>query len=224
MTTPNVRAVAGAAARLFGGARFDGYLSHCNGDKLAALALYQWNAAASAAFWEAIGHLEIALRNAVADAMTSRHARLGRAGSWLDDAAGDLAAPALVDIDRARRRVSGKGHPASDGQTIAELGFGFWRFLLARRYTTTLWPDLARAFPHAPNRRRQTVELPVVQLHDLRNRLAHHERIWNQPLTARYHDALDVLDYIAPELAQWISDHSRVPALLAACPQPRPYP
>lgn len=224
MTTPNEQAVAAAAAGLFGRPRFDGYLSHCHGDRLAALALYRWNAAASAACWETLGHLEIALRNALADAMTRRHTNKHRTGTWLDDPAHDLAAPALIDIDKARRRVSSKGHPASDGQTIAELAFGFWRFLLARRYTTTLWPDLAHAFPHAPNRRRQTVEQPIVQLHDFRNRLAHHERIWNQPLTARYTDTLTVLRYISPALAQWVSDHSRVPKLLAACPQPRPYP
>ena len=42
--------------------------------------------------------------------------------------------------------------PLRDGQTISALGFGFWRFLLGRRYQTGLWPDLAAGFPHAPTR------------------------------------------------------------------------
>lgn len=225
MTNPDPipASVAGKGARLFGGPRFAGYLAHCNGDPIAALKLYQWNAEVSAAYWETLGHPEVALRNAVAEAAANWHAHRRRLGAWLDDPAGELDVQARTEIAKARHRVATKGHPASDGQTMAELGFGFWRFLLAKRYNTTLWPGLARAFPHAPNRRRQTVELLVVQLHDFRNRLAHHERIWNQPLAGRYKDILAVLGYIDPDLRQWVASSSRVPGMLGTCPQPRPY-
>jgi hypothetical protein len=106
---------------------------------------------------------------------------------------------------------------ATEGQVISELTFGFWRFLLARRYTN-IWPALAGAFPPAPNRSRRAVERPVEGLHHLRHRIAHHEPVWSQPLEERYSDAVAVLGHIAPEIAGWVAHTSRVPDLLAACP------
>jgi hypothetical protein len=64
----------------------------------------------------------------------------------------------------------------------------------------------------------------VVRLHEFRNRLAHHERIWNQPLTALHGDALMVVRYIDNDLAEWVGQQSRVPAIIAAAPQLRPHP
>jgi hypothetical protein len=64
----------------------------------------------------------------------------------------------------------------------------------------------------------------VVRLHEFRNRIAHHERIWNQPLRALHTDTLTLLSYVDVDLAHWVAEQSRVPELLAACPIPRPHP
>lgn len=104
------------------------------------------------------------------------------------------------------------------GKIIAELSFGFWRFLLARQYKTNLWPDLASAFPHAPNRALATVEDPVKRLHKFRNRIAHHEGIWHLPLEARRDDIHTVLGFIAPAAATWVADASRIDDVLARSP------
>jgi hypothetical protein len=204
--------------------RMRDYLAQCGGDPVAGLDLYRWNTAASGAFWETLGHLEIVLRNVLADRLAARHAALGRRGSWLDDPTGELDRRALADIREARRRVSTKRKIPSDGQTISELPFGFWRYLLARRYNTVLWPDLAGGFPYAPNRARATVEAPVERLHLFRNRLAHHERIWSEPLSDRYADILTLLGYVDPTIPAWVRQACRVSAMLAACPITRPYP
>lgn len=143
-------AVSAALIRCFSVPRFDGYLDAVAGDQEAAVALYLWNTEATGAMWETVGHLEIALRNVLADRLTERHARAGRMGSWLNDPARELAEKARTDIAKARSRVAAKNKSASDGQTVSELSFGFWRFFFARRYNTTLRPDLAGAFPHAP--------------------------------------------------------------------------
>jgi hypothetical protein len=193
-----VSAASAALIRCFSVPRFDGYLDAVAGDQEAAVGLYLWNTGATGAMWETVGHLEVALRNALADRLTERHARAGRMGSWFDDPARELAEKARTDIAKARNRVAAKNKSASDGQTISELPFGFWRFFFARRYNTTLWPDLAGAFPHAPSRDRRTIEQPVERLHHFRNRLAHHERIWTEPLRARYAAVLAVLSYIDP--------------------------
>jgi hypothetical protein len=203
--------------RLFSAERLSTYIAHCNGDFAAAVEMYRWNAAITAAFWEPIGHLEVALRNSLDDRLAARHRRLGRSGSWLDDPAGDLPGRARLDIAGARDRVRQKGKRASDGQTISELSFGFWRFLITRKLTG-LWPDLASGFPHAPDRRRETVETPLSRLHTFRNRLAHHQRVWSHAPEDRYEDLLALAGYIDPALPNWIEATSKVRSALAARP------
>jgi hypothetical protein len=198
--------------------RMSTYLQECSGDPVAALHLYTWNVRATGAFWETMGMLEIVLRNALDRRLCVRHERFGRSGTWLDDPAGELHGHARSDITKARRRVQYKGKKLRHGQELAELSFGFWRYLLARQYSSTLWPDLASAFPHAPNRSLRTVEEPVVRLHAFRNRLAHHERIWSEPLTERYEDMLTLLAFIDPVVQQWVKSCSRVPDVLADRP------
>lgn len=178
--------------RLFSGERLSTYIARCGGDFEEALDLYRWNAAVTAAFWEPIGH---------------------RKGTWLDDPCRDLTDRARDDIAAARFRVRQKGKRASEGQTISELSFGFWRFLITKRQTV-LWPDLASAFPHAPNRRRETLEEPIARQHDFRNRLAHHQRIWSSRPQGRYDDLLAVASFIEPALPAWIEATSSVTRLL----------
>lgn len=196
--------------RLFSAERLSTYVAQCDGDFDAAVELYRWNAAVTAAFWEPIGHLEVALRNALSTQLADRH---DRNGSWLDDPNCELTPRARDDIAAARFRVRQKGKQASEGQTISELSFGFWRFLITKKLTS-LWPDLASAFPNAPDRRRDTVEKPLARLHDFRNRLAHHQRIWNRDPAARIGDLLAIAGYIDPALPSWIKSTSTVSAVL----------
>lgn len=205
--------------RVFGRARLAGYIHHCGGDVTDALELYRWNAEISATMWEPIGHLEVALRNALAGRLAARHRRLGRSGSWLDPPQRELTDRAQGEVADAGRRVRRNRKHLTDGQIISELGFGFWRFLVSRRNRTTLWPDLATGFPHAPNRRIQTVEEPLERVHAFRNRLAHHHRIWSQPIDDRYNDVLRLAGYIDPVLADWIAANARVHSVLARRPR-----
>jgi hypothetical protein len=179
-----------------------------------AMRLYRWNAAVTSAFWEPIGHLEVALRNSLATQLAARHHRLGRKQTWLDDPDHELSERMRASIAAARGRARQKGKCASEGQIISELNFGFWRFLVTKR-STLLWPDLASAFPCAPNRKRETVERPLARLHDFRNRLAHHQRVWSRNPHKRYEDLLCLAGYIDSELPAWISRTSRVPCALS---------
>ncbi|MHB1468666.1 MAG: hypothetical protein ACYCX7_05875, partial [Solirubrobacteraceae bacterium] len=113
--------------------------------------------------------------------------------------------------------VRQKGKRASDGQTISELSFGFWRFLITKKLTR-LWPDLASGFPHAPDRRRETIEAPLARLHVFRNRLAHHQRVWSHAPEERYQDLLALASFIDPALPAWIEATSKVHSTLDAKP------
>ena len=117
--------------------RLHPYMTHCLPDQETALELYRWNALASTAYWETLGHLEVALRNTLANRLAKRHRNKQRPGSWLDDRAGELDTNAKADIRKARRRIHEKGNRPGEGQTISELSFGFWRFLLASSTPTS---------------------------------------------------------------------------------------
>lgn len=203
---------------LFSSERLSTYLARSEGDFKAAVRLYRWNAAITAAFWEPIGHLKVALRNTLAAQLAERHAALGKSGSWLDDPGRELSERARDDIAAARDRVRQKGKRASEGQTISELSFGFWRFLITKKLTG-LWPDLAGGFPDAPDRQRETVEKPIARLHDFRNRLAHHQPVWNRQPQERYEDLLALARYIDPALPGWIEVTSTVARVLNSEPR-----
>ncbi|MDQ2737887.1 MAG: hypothetical protein M3Y35_04530 [Actinomycetota bacterium] len=132
------------------------------------------------------------------------------------DPATGLDARGHTDIVKARRRVVIRGKNPGDGQIISELSFGFWRFLLARRYQASLWPDLASGFVNAPSRSRVLIEEPVVRLHEFRNRIAHQQRIWTGPIHERYEDCLVLAGFIDREVRDWIAATSRVPAVLSS--------
>ncbi|MEP6463812.1 MAG: hypothetical protein ABJC62_10445 [Frankiaceae bacterium] len=209
---------AGRIERAVSAERFAGYRAECGGDRVAAVELYRWNGELSGAFWETLGHVEVLLRNVLSNRLAARQERLGRPMSWLTDPTVGLDSRGREDITKARRRIHAKRKQPSDGQVISELSLGFWRFLLTRRYQGRLWPDLATGFPHAPTRNRQLVEDPVVRLHEFRNRLAHHQRVWSEPVADRYDDCLLLAGFIDPAVRDWIGASSSVPAVLRSRP------
>lgn len=105
----------------------------------------------------------------------------------------------------------------SPGQIISEVSFGFWHQLVSRRQMF-LWPDLADAFAHAPNRAHRTVQQPVERLREFRNRIGHHLRVWSEDVQGRDDDLLGVAGFIDPDLRIFIDQHSLVRPLIRAQP------
>ncbi|WP_132975372.1 hypothetical protein [Pseudonocardia dioxanivorans] len=201
------------------------YLRESAGDLPQALLLYRWNSEVSAAVWEVLGHMEIVLRNAIHGALTTRHQRESRPGFWFDDKRYGLHDTAAREVVLARRRATqvptGRrpSSPVPDGKIVAELSFGFWRYLLAKRYAPTLWPAIRHGFPHLPSRRRENLEQPVTRLHRLRNRIGHHEPVLHEDLPGRIGDVTAVLDFVDTELTGWVfDDRVRLDRLLANRP------
>ncbi|WP_146234103.1 hypothetical protein [Curtobacterium sp. MCPF17_046] len=107
---------------------------------------------------------------------------------------------------------------------MAELSFGFWRYLVESRYLTALWtPALHRAFPEGPvdvlTRQRQ-VRARLQQLHFVRNRAAHHEPIHQRDLRRDHDYAIELLRWVSPIAAEWASATTSLPAVLDARPSP----
>lgn len=217
-----------AAVVRVGPARFQPYLKDAHGDRVRALALYEWNSQLAAALWRDLGHLEVFLRNALDAQMQARHMRLGRVGDWLDDPAQELGRDPRPkgrhqqpyrEIASARTRVRNNNKQPSHDQILSETTFGLWHQLVAAKQRF-LWPDLANAFPHAPTRSHHHVATPLARLRSLRNRIAHHHRIVAVDISGRLADVLELLAYIDPDVRDWVQANSDVPRVKALRPSP----
>lgn len=196
--------------------RLGPYRRACGDDPAAALALYRWNAEVSASLGATFGHVEIRLRNAMHDELTAWSARRHQEPHWYLSPGGSFFQQELDDIAKARRRATRDGRPETAGRVIAELNLGFWKFLLARRYDRGLWhPCLHRAFNRQP---RAVVFTAVDQIHSARNRMAHHEPMFNRPVEALRDTALRVAGWICPVTRAWIEEQCRVSEVVSRRP------
>jgi hypothetical protein len=224
MSTPDPETVADLVTR----ERLRSYIAAPGNDIGAAVELYEWNSAVSGASYEDIGRFEIVFRNTLDAGLAQLGARKGWSSPWYlrqQLFPGRHGARALKDIATARKRATRNERvPEAHGKVIAELSFGFWRFLSSQAYLTSLWvPALAGQFlghPDASDPRviRREVEDRVQRIHFLRNRVAHHEPIHRRTLQQDHHDLLQVLAWIRSEAEAWVRQTSRVPTVLAARP------
>ena len=203
------------------------YLAAAGGDPVRALALYEWNARLSAAVFRDLAHLEVALRNAYDLALSA-----GWPGPphWTS-AGGRVFAPLYrtrngrrIDINERVRSslsqalVTAGGSAAPPGKVVAELMFGFWRYLSSAAHEKALWvPCLHRAFPAGTDRERH-VDSRVRRLHQLRNRVAHHEPLLRTNLAARLDDLLGLASLIDHSFGQYLRATTAIPALVANRP------
>ena len=209
------------------GPRFAVYLAATGADRDRALALYEWNAQLSSALMHDLAHVEVGLRNAYDVALSAR---------WPGPPHWTLAADTVfapVYRTRGRRRVdvndkprnslrhaiANAGGPAAPpGKIVAELMFGFWRYLSSAAHEKTLWvPALHRAFPPGTDRALH-VDGPVGRLHDLRNRVAHHEPLLTTDVAGRLVDLISLTGRLDPQLGLYLQRTSTVADLLANRP------
>jgi hypothetical protein len=67
----------------FSASRLSLYLKACEGDERKAHELYLWNSEISSAFWELLGHLEVALRNKISSQLQLLETQAGSLDHWL---------------------------------------------------------------------------------------------------------------------------------------------
>jgi len=178
--------------------------------------LYLWNAALSAQFLELIGHVEVLMRNAV-------HAKLAPHSAnqrWYADSYYNFSPKAVNQIQSARSSATRGNQPETPGKVVAELMFGFWRFLLSSRYQSTVWPRIKTAFHGVPAHARDRAELEkvVIRVHDLRNRVAHHEPVFHQSVHQHVADLIFIAGYIDDRAARMLADQTAIFELISRRP------
>jgi hypothetical protein len=200
--------------RWFSPERLAPYQHVCGGRSERAAELYGWNAEIAAALWHTLGHLEILVRQTMHAHLLAWSYAQHRDDRWYLALDRHLTDRARLDVNTARQRATVHSKGESPGRVVAELSFGFWRYLLSSHYERTLWvPCLRGAFPQLPGVRKH-LERPVAELHRLRNRIAHHEPVHSLPIADLREKALMVAGWISADARTWIANGDATPTLL----------
>ncbi|MGB3697318.1 MAG: hypothetical protein WBA05_07785 [Gordonia sp. (in: high G+C Gram-positive bacteria)] len=210
-------------SRLLTRERLRSYLSATGGDLSAALRLYDWNIRASASVMATVAMVEVVVRNAI-DVQLLAWARRRGEDSWFEIL--PVETRGAADLDRALIAVERRGVCAGfHDQVVAELTLGFWRYLVAQRYLTSLWvPALNKAFPlgyRDLRERRRGVEAHLSRLTYVRNRAAHHEPIHRRDLRTDLRSAVELATWVNADAGEWVATRSPLESVLMRRPRPR---
>ena len=189
------------------------YLRAAKGDRKQALRLYLYNARLAKACLFPLGSAEVVLRNAVSSGLSDRFGP-----EWFRLDTSDTGIPAssaaslAITIERLEADKRWLAYGDRQGQVIASLPFEFWCGLL-RSCTERLWQTCLRdSFPNVrPDQGRQTVASLASKLSRFRNRVVHHEPIFEGwDLQAVQSDAVELIRTVCADTAFWVKHHSTV--------------
>ena len=182
------------------GPRFGRYKASCGGDEEAAIKLYQWNSLVSQSLYVYTQSWEICLRNKLNDFLCWKYSE-----AWPYDR---LRAVRNLKSDNQRRlretvtrQESSRGiSPVPTSVIVADLSAGFWVSLLSSSYDVpyTWRYNLRRVFPHDTALDREAAWEICDNTLTLRNRIAHHEPIYDLPLESTYRELQRVVAAMCP--------------------------
>ncbi|PCE64682.1 Abi family protein [Sediminicola luteus] len=163
-------------------ARMSRYHKAAHGDTRKAMTLYRLNLKLSQEFFTVISCFEIALRNKI-----DQHGITRFGNHWLREGA---RTNGLFDTNNTKltqkninAAVTKLGPHYSHNKLVAELGFGFWRYLFAQKQFRATGNTLLHIFPCKPKSstsfqyNQNYVFNQLATINNFRNRIAHHEPI-----------------------------------------------
>ena len=167
-------------------ARISRYLGACNQDTRKAMTLYRLNLKLSQELFTVISCFEITIRNSIDKKLKETFGN-----HWLRDAA---SVGGIFDNNRCRitreainSAVNKLNHSYTHDKFVAELGFGFWRYMFAQQQYNATGRSLLSIFPAKPTSspaiqyNNTYVFNQLAQINKIRNRIAHHEPICFKP-------------------------------------------
>ena len=202
--------------RIISAERFAPYLLAAGFDPKRALELYLWNMRVSAAFLPMICVSEVSVRNLTAHYI----ARVFGSDWWRDQPFHVLVGGKGKSIVlTTAENLANNARPVTHGRMTAALTFGFWVNMFLPRCEAALWTPLSDAFPEMPSDvdcRRLLTRL--LHMQSLRNRIGHHEPIFQRNLMQDYADCLGLVRWMSAEKAAWIRPHCDVLRLMREKP------
>jgi len=167
---------------IFSKARISPYAS-ANSTANQILAKYHINIMLSEAMIPTLHYLEICLRNRINQVLQKYHS-----ANWLMKSPSSLMISEqdikkIEDVIFKLKRET-KREPKHD-DIVAQMTFGFWVSFFHRKYDPSIWhrkDTFKIIFPNLPraNRKRSYLEAKILKIKNIRNRIAHHEPVWNR--------------------------------------------
>lgn len=175
---------------------------------------YLWNIALAEALYPCLSVVEISLRNSIHSSLTDAFDR----ADWFDRP-GLLELNQARAVENARRQIQRERDAATPDRIVSRLTFGFWVTILSRPYDARLWQPgesapLRQAFPRVTRRQRQRaiIHRRFNEIRALRNRVVHHEPLWDDPtLLATHGRTLEALRWLNPAMIGLMSAQDRFP-------------
>lgn len=170
-------------------------------DEKVALARYLLNMALSESLYPILQFAEVALRNAIHQALS---ARIG-SEQWYSASATRLTRWQQENVTNAIRSLRKENKVVNAGRVVAELSLGFWTGFFNKAHARTgIGHYLAKeVFSHAPKTERDLTKQDNYwgAIRRLRNRVFHHERILHwKDLDDQHARILTLVAWIDPQL------------------------
>jgi len=168
---------------IFTPSRLNRYKVNENDSESVILGRYLWNVRLSEAFYPALALFEVIFRNRVDQAITGQYGQDWLSEDWMLWPAKSMYPRKQIQEKRAKLKKT-----AERGHLVAELNLGFWISLLEKPYKPLLWDKPAvfeAAFPGFQDKimnRPQHVFKRLEEIRILRNRISHHEPIFDIPI------------------------------------------
>lgn len=190
-----------------------------------ALDLYAWNAQVSAALLAPLHICEVVVRNAISEALEAQYG-----SNWPQSRGFEQSLPRSStgynqqkDLQSSRQRLQTAGK-LTTGKLIPELKFVFWQKMLTGRHDKRLWNAyLPQIFPNLPGGKsvgqlRQSLYDDLEHIRTLRNRIAHHEPVFNRNLTDDFQRVSNLVTFRCAVTATWMLQNQQATKLIAARP------
>lgn len=189
--------------------RMDRYIKSTD-DLDRAFELYELNSELGAKLWPAIHYYEVVLRNLIDKALSQAFSE-----NWIDDNSFLFALKKQKQdaIENTIKSCERKNKSFTKNDVIADLSLSIWLEVASQKFLHQVWYKcIDDIFPHRPQE--QSVESFVQELEDrfkyvktLRNRIAHHEPIYNLNIQNGIDAVAFLFKAAAPELLPVVNRH-----------------
>ncbi len=186
----------------------------------AALNLYAWNAQVSGALMAPLHICEVAIRNAVSDALEAIYGP-----QWPWSTVFEQSLPVSGRYKPRLDLINARANVTTTGKVIPELKFVFWQKMFTSRYTVRIWNNhLMRVLPNLDATQPipqllQTVYAELEEIRKLRNRIAHHEPIFTRNLMDDFQRITTLIGFKCKTTAGWMSNNQQALNFIQAMPQ-----
>lgn len=182
------------------------YLAVCGDDLPAALSIYERNARLSEAFYIPLQCVEICLRNTIHFQMAEVYG-----SDWMTNGGPPLSPASKAMVGEALAELQKEVDWPSNDAIVSELKYAFWVGLLGPGYDDTLWrKTLYAGFAVGRRRGRSAVHHRFNAIRRFRNRIAHHEPIFQRDLPKLHAEIIEGIGWMCADTSLWTAHVSRL--------------